>query len=340
MTQRRTRLTAQDIRGAWAIIPTPAKENASDWRASDTVDLEESARVVEALIAAGVDGILSLGTLGECAALDWDEKRAFIKTIVEAADGRVPVFAGTSSLSTRETIRQTREAYELGADGTMVGPPMWNKPDVGAAVTFFRELAEAVPQMAICVYTNPYVFKFDFPPPFWAQVAAIPQVVCAKTASAGSYLRDLKATGGNIRLMPIDAEYYAAARLDPETATAFWSSSASCGPAPVVVLRERVAQAKRDGDWSAAKTLHEQIGMAILPTICYGDFGEFQMHNVALEKGRMDAAGWLKAGPNRPPHHVIPDRIRELGVAGGEAWRQLQTQYAEQAAAVIARAGS
>jgi trans-o-hydroxybenzylidenepyruvate hydratase-aldolase len=327
MSQRKTRLTAADIKGAWAIIPTPATSDASDLRATNTVDLDETARVVEAMIASGIDGILSLGTLGECATLSWEEKRAFIATMVETARGRVPIFAGTSTLSTRETIQQTRAACDIGADGTMLGPPMWNKPDVGTAVQFFKDVAEAVPEIAICVYANPFVFKFDFPPPFWAQVAAIPQVIMAKTASAGTYLRDLGASRGNIRLMPIDAEYYAAARLDPETAIAFWSSSASCGPAPVISLRDMVAEAKRSGDWSKAKVLTGKITAAIMPTIAMGDMNEFQMHNIALEKGRMDVAGWLKAGPHRPPHHVVPDRIKEFGRLGGEAWAALQREY-------------
>ena len=327
MSQRKTRLTAADIKGAWAIIPTPATPNASDWRATNTVDLDETARVVEAMIASGIDGILSLGTLGECATLNWEEKRSFIATMVEIARGRVPIFAGTSSLNTRQTILETRGAFDLGADGTMIGPPMWNKPDIGTAVQFFKDVAEAVPEMAICAYANPFVFKFDFPPPFWAQVAAIPQVIMAKTASAGTYLRDQGASRGKVRLMPIDAEYYAAARLDPDTAVAFWSSSASCGPAPAIALRDLVIDAKQSGDWTKAKTLTDKITAAIMPTIAYGDMNEFQMHNIALEKGRMDAAGWMKAGPNRPPHHVVPDRIKEFGRLGGEAWAALQREY-------------
>lgn len=327
MAIRKTRLTAADVVGAWAIIPTPAKENASDWRAGDTVDLDETARVVEALIAAGVDGILSLGTLGECAALSAREKRAFIKTMVESARGRVPVFAGSTALGTREAIEQTRAAYDLGADGTMVGPGMWNKPDANMAAQFYRDLAEAVPEMPVCVYANSFVFKFDFPPAFWAQVAEIPQVICAKTASAATYLRDQKAARGRIRLMPMDAEFYAAARLDPQTAVAFWSSSAACGPAPAVALRELVAAAKVSGDWAAALALTDKMTAAVLPVICYGDWERFQIHNTALEKGRMDAAGWMKAGPNRPPYQLVPEQIREFGRIAGESWAALQREY-------------
>ena len=110
------KLSASDIKGMWVILATPAKENASDWRAENTVDLAETARVVEALIDAGVDGLLSLGTFGEGATLTWEEKRAFMGTVVETVRGRVPYFAGTTSLNTRETVRQTRAASDLGGD--------------------------------------------------------------------------------------------------------------------------------------------------------------------------------------------------------------------------------
>lgn len=327
------RLTVRDIRGAWAVIPTPATPDAADPTARETVDLHESARVVEALIEAGVDGILSLGTLGECAALSWSEKRSFIAAMVDAARGRVPIFAGTTTLSTRETIEQTRAALDLGASGTMVGPPMWNTPDVATAVGFYRDLAEAVPDTAICVYANPGVFKFDFPPPFWAQVSQIPQVVMAKTIFAGTYLRDVRASGGRVRLLPLDSEYYAAARMDPDSAVAFWSSGAVCGPAPVIALRDLVEVAKRTGDWTAAKDLSDKINEALLPIVAYGDMSQFHIHNVTLEKVRMDAAGWMTAGPNRPPHQHAPEHIREFARAGGEAWAQLHRDY-ERAVAV------
>jgi trans-o-hydroxybenzylidenepyruvate hydratase-aldolase len=328
-TKRRNLLTIEEIKGCWAIMPTPATPDASNWRQSDTADLDETARVVNALIVAGVDGILTLGTLGECAALSWEEKRAFMATAVEAASGRVPIFGGTTSLNTRETIRQTREARDLGIDGTMLGPSMWNKPDVDGAVRFYRDVAEAVPEMAICVYVNPYVFKFDFPPPFWAQVCDIPQIVMAKTAGAATLLTDVRASRGRIRMLPIEAEYYGAARLDPDHSIAFWSSGACCGPAPAIALRDFVAKAKTSGDWSKAKQLSEELRAATLPIICYGDFNEFQMHNVALEKGRMNQAGWLHAGPNRPPYQCIPEKIRLYAESGGKMWAELQKKYSQ-----------
>lgn len=323
MPRRRDRLTAADIRGVWAIIPTPAKPNASDIDARDTVDLDETARAVEALIASGVDGILSLGTLGECATLDWDEKRAFMATLAETARGRIPVFGGTSSLSTRETVRQTRAAFDIGLDGTMIGPPMWCQTDLAGAVQFFRDVAGAVPEMAICVYNNPWVFKFGFPPPFWAQVAQIPQVVCSKYAGVGQLAIILKVVAGRIRLMPLDADYHAAARIDPEACTAFWASGAACGPAPVLALRDRVAA----GDWAGAKTISDELMATYQHLIPRGDFNEFSLYNIQLEKARMDAAGWMKAGPNRPPYTFTPPAYLEGAAKAGAMWKELQERY-------------
>ncbi|MEA2937439.1 MAG: trans-o-hydroxybenzylidenepyruvate hydratase-aldolase, partial [Alphaproteobacteria bacterium] len=204
---RRTdgRLTAADITGAWAIIPTPAQDDASDWRSENTVDLAETARVVEELIRAGIDGILSLGTLGECSTLTWDEKRDFMAAVVETARGRVPYFGGTTSLNTRETVRQTRAAHDLGVDGTMLGPPMWCYPDLPTTLQFYKDVATACPHMAICVYANPEAFKFDFPRPFWAQITQVPQVVAAKIVGIATIETDLRLSKGQIRLLPVDS---------------------------------------------------------------------------------------------------------------------------------------
>lgn len=319
----RSLLTTAEIQGCWAIVPTPSLPNASDYRADNTVDLAEAARVVEGLIAAGVDGILSLGSLGECATLTWDEKRDFMCAMVEAARGRVPVFGGTSSLSTRETVRQTRAARDLGVDGVMIGPPMWCAPDVPTAVQFYKDVAEACPDTAICVYANHEAFKFEFPRPFWAQVAEIPQVVTAKYLGVGALVPDLNLSRKKIRFLPIDVDYYAAARIDPDFCTAFWTSGAVCGPAPAMRLREEVAAARKSGDWTAAKHITDGIGRTYQTLFPNGSFRDFSTYNIGLEKARMDAAGWMKAGPCRPPYTLVPEAYLEGARESGRRWAAL-----------------
>jgi trans-o-hydroxybenzylidenepyruvate hydratase-aldolase len=316
-------LNAADIRGAWAIVPTPAKEGASDWRATDTVDVDEVERAVNGLIDAGIDGILTLGTLGECATLTWDEKQTFMQTLVATVAGRVPLFCGTTALNTRDTIEQTRYAHDLGVDGTMLGLPMWCAPSVDVAVQFYRDVAEAVPDMNICIYANPEAFKFEFGRPFWAQMSTIRQVVSAKYIGIGALLQDIGVSQQKIKLLPLDFDYYAAARLEPDFIDGFWTSGAVCGPAAAIYLRNVIAAAKRTGDWALAKQFNARLGPTAKPLFPNGSFKEFSTYNIGLEKARMDAAGWMKAGPVRPPYHIVPEEYLEGARQSGRMWVEL-----------------
>ncbi len=196
-----------------------------------------------------------MGTLGEAATMTHDEKLDFMKALVDAAAGRVPIFVGTTCINTRDTVALTRQALELGADGTMLGIPMWCAPSLDVAVQFYKDVAEAVPEMNIAIYANPEAFKFDFPRGFWGQVAELPQVVTAKYIGVGNLLPDLAAIRGRIKLLPIDFDYYGAARMD-DSIDAFWSSGAVCHPLVTTTLRDLVSQARASGDWSAARAFY------------------------------------------------------------------------------------
>ena len=323
MPKKRALMTAADVHGAWAIIPTPAKPGAESWKMEDTLDVDETARVVEELIKSGIDAILSMGTLGECATMTWPEKQKFMSTLVETARGRVPVFVGTTTLNTRDTIRETRWATDLGADGTMLGLPMWCAMSLPGAVQFYRDVAEACPQTAIAIYANPEAFRFDFPPPFWAQVASIPQVITCKYVGVANLLVNLSLTHGKIRFLPIDFDYYGAARMDPELCTAFWTSGAVCGPNVPIQLRDEVVAAKKSGDWSKAKWISDEMAKTAASLFPPGGFKEFSMYNIAIEKERMNAAGWMKAGPFRAPYYVVPAPYLEGARNSGKMWAEL-----------------
>ncbi len=326
-------MTAQDVTGAWAIMPTPAKEGAEDWRAVDTVDLDESSRVADELVRAGINGILALGTLGECATLTLAEKRAYMGALIETVAGRVPLFIGTTTLNTRDTIEHTRYARDAGADGTMLGIPMWCEPSTDVAVKFYENVAEAVPEMNICVYANPEAFKFEFPRPFWARVSEIRQVVTAKYIGVAHLLQDLAVSKQRIKLMPLDFEYYGAARMEPDFIDAFWTSGAVCGPMVVTQLRDLVTQAKQTGNWQAAKALNARLGPTAAPLFPNGSFAEFSKYNIGLEKERMDAAGWMKAGPIRPPYHIVPENYVAGARKSGQMWAEIHRDLSASKAA-------
>ena len=129
-------LTARDLRGICVLVPTPCKEGADKWDATDSVDLEETAHMIESLLQAGIGSIAACGTTGECAALLWEEKRAFVDTIVQVNRKRVPIFAGATALGTKEVVRQMKALRDVGANGAFVGLPLWQTPTPENSVHF------------------------------------------------------------------------------------------------------------------------------------------------------------------------------------------------------------
>jgi len=329
MARRQDRLTVEDVNGAWAIIPTPAIDTGDQWQTEDSVDYDEVAKAVEGLITAGVDAIMCQGTFGEGATLTWEEKKKMMEVMVETAAGRVPVFVGVTTMNTRETIRQLKHARDIGADGTMLGLPMWQQIDVPGAVRFYQDVAEAVPEMAICVYANPEAFKFDFPAPFWAQVANIPQVITCKYINIGQLHLHTLVSRKQIRFLPLEFDHADAAKMDPEFHTAFWSPCACTGPELTIHLRDSVKESVKTGDWSVPNDLYNKMIPVLANLFPPGGFPEFSRYNIQLEKERINAGGWMKAGPNRPPYQTAPENYLEGAAKAGTGWAELNKKLIE-----------
>lgn len=326
MSARKDRMTVDDVHGAWAIIPTPARDGADDWRMEDTVDYDEVERAVNGLIEAGVDAIMAQGTFGEGSTLTWEEKSKMQGVMVEAARGRVPIFVGTTTLNTRDTIRQLRHARDIGADGTMLGLPMWQVCDVSNAVKFYHDVAEAVPELAICVYANPEAFKFQFPTPFWHGVSEIPQVITCKYIHIGQLSVHTAVSRKRIRFLPIEFDHADAAKLDPEFHTAFWSPCANGGPELTIRIRDTVREAIRTGDWGPAEKIWAAAAPIMGSLMPPGGFAEFSRYNIQLDKARINASGWMKAGPCRPPYTTAPQHYLDGAIKAGEGWARLNEQ--------------
>src|SRR5205085_4784026 len=182
-------LRAQDLRGMYAIIPTPAKPGAERLDATDTVDLAETARAVDQLLRDGTTGIIALGTTGECATLTREDYQAFVDCVLATVNKRVPTFIGTTALGGQEAVRRIRFVRERGADGSLLGLPMWQPCTTEMAAKYYAEVAELFPDLAIMVYANARAFRFGFAPEFWGQVAQrAPTVMSAKYSNTRELL--------------------------------------------------------------------------------------------------------------------------------------------------------
>jgi dihydrodipicolinate synthase/N-acetylneuraminate lyase len=316
-----------DLRGVYAITPTPAKDGADRWDAVDTVDLVETERVINRLIADGVNGLIVLGTTGECATVTGQEFEAFVQCVLETVKKRVPTFVGTTALGTHEVIRRTRFAAERGADGVLLGLPMWQPLTVDMAVEYYRGISEAFPQLALMVYGNGRAFRFTFPTEFWSRVVEVaPTLVAAKYSRPKVLLDALAATKGRVHFLPNDGGLAKFAELSPETTTACWSTAASMGPEPVLAQM----QALLANDREALKKIAADLAWTREPIAPLSSDPEvFAMYNIQLEKLRIQAAGYCKAGPIRPPYNVMPESYAECARENARRWRQLCDKYSK-----------
>ena len=112
------------------------------------------ARLVQAQIQGGADGIVPVGTTGESPTLDYEEHVHVIKRSIELADGKIKVLAGTGGNSTSEAIYLTKMAKKAGADGSLQVSPYYNKPTQEGLFQHFKAIAEAT-DLPIVLYSVP-----------------------------------------------------------------------------------------------------------------------------------------------------------------------------------------
>ncbi len=128
--------------------------------ADDQLDLPLFEKNLNAQLAAGVNGIVLGGTLGEASVLSTEEKKELVKFAVEKCTGKVPVVLNIAEGSTKEALQQAEYAKAWGAKGLMMLPPMRYKSDHRETVTYFKTVADAT-DLPVMIYNNPVDYKIE-----------------------------------------------------------------------------------------------------------------------------------------------------------------------------------
>ena len=157
--------------GVFSVLPTP-------FRGGGEVDVESLKRVVDLIVAAGVNGVTALGVTGEAARLSERERGVVVDTVVRQVAGRVRVIVGTSADGVRTCIDFSREARSLGGSAVMVSPPRMPKLNSESVVNHYRALAEAV-DLPIVVQDYPPISGFSMEAGLLARIAR--EVPAART---------------------------------------------------------------------------------------------------------------------------------------------------------------
>lgn len=125
------------FQGSLVALITPMKANGD-------VDKKALHGLIDWHVAAGTHGIVSVGTTGESATLDFDEHHQVIEETIKRVDGRIPVIAGTGANATKEAVELTRFGKDVGADGTLLVTPYYNKPTQEGLYRHYLEIASHV----------------------------------------------------------------------------------------------------------------------------------------------------------------------------------------------------
>jgi 4-hydroxy-tetrahydrodipicolinate synthase len=155
----------------FSVLPTP-------FRGGGEIDVESLKKVVDLIVAAGVNGVTALGVTGEAARLSERERGVVIDAVVKQAAGRVKVIVGTSADGVRTCIEFSREARSLGATAVMVSPPRMPKLNSESVVNHYKSLAEAV-DLPIVVQDYPPISGFAMEAGLLARIAR--EVPAART---------------------------------------------------------------------------------------------------------------------------------------------------------------
>jgi len=118
------------------------------------VDIKALNNLIEFHIENGTHGIVACGTTGESPTLSHEEHQYVIETIVKTVNKRIPVIAGTGSNSTQEAVSLTKFAKKVGADGSLLVVPYYNKPSQDGLYKHFAEIATQV-DLPIILYNVP-----------------------------------------------------------------------------------------------------------------------------------------------------------------------------------------
>jgi 4-hydroxy-tetrahydrodipicolinate synthase len=134
------------------------------------IDRAKTKRFIQHLIDEGVHGIFVAGSTGEYSLMRMEERKQIIYIGVEAARGKVPLFAGTGHHSTKIAVELSKYAEKSGADAVIVSLPHYPKPTQEGLFQHYKVIAEAV-NIPVFVYNWPGGYGLDIEPETVARLA-------------------------------------------------------------------------------------------------------------------------------------------------------------------------
>lgn len=264
------------------------------------LDLDRTAQFVDRLIEGGTDSIIVCGTTGESPTVFYPQKIEVIKTVVDAAQGRVPIIANVGDNCTQDTIDFAADVEKLGVDGFMCVVPYYNKPPQEGLYAHFSSIARST-DLPIILYNIPSRCVINMLPETTLRLADdCENIVAIKEASG-----DIDQVRTILEGAPDDFYVYSGD-------DSFTLPLMEAGGAGVISTISNVAPARMkeivdaaaSGDWARAKELNE----ALLPLMN----GLFETTNPILVKEALALDGFPVGGVRLPLVDATPQQSEHL----------------------------
>jgi 4-hydroxy-tetrahydrodipicolinate synthase len=143
------------FRGTFTALVTPFRDGA--------IDVAAFEKLIESQIAAGISGVVAVGTTGESPTLSHEERQELIRLAIATARKRCLILAGTGSNATQHAVADTKMAEKLGADGALLVAPYYNKPSQEGLFRHFKTIADTT-ALPIMLYNIPGRCGVDIAP--------------------------------------------------------------------------------------------------------------------------------------------------------------------------------
>jgi len=168
-------MARKPLKGVFPLMPFVIRNDQE-------LDLEGLKSNIKAYEEAGFQGYVAFGCMGEFYAAGDEEFRQVVDTAVEATQKIACVF-GTTFQNTKECVRRTKYAEDAGADGVMIGPPYLVPCTFDAAFEHYRQVNDAIDEIQIMAYNNPFSFRFNMTPEFWDKLMRLDGIKAVKESN-------------------------------------------------------------------------------------------------------------------------------------------------------------
>jgi 4-hydroxy-tetrahydrodipicolinate synthase len=274
---------------------------ATPFRDDESLDLESWQRLLEFMIALGVDGVTILGVLGESNRLSDHEREALIKSAVKVVNKRMPVVVGTSHSGTQAASYLSRMAQDLGADAIMVTPGKEAVPNDDRIVETYQRIAAGL-GIPLVLQDHPASSEVHLSVALMLRlVREVPAIRCIKEEAVptAAKIRQLREAMGSSRLPILTGLGALYAPFDLQAG----SDGFNTGFAFPEVLTAMVGAA-RAADWQRVHELYARFAALIVFE---------QQPGVAIRKEILRRRGLLTCSRARHPGaSITPPVARQL----------------------------